>query len=211
MVIAQFSGQMQFSVLCRVLGQINGRIQFFYLNESCTRDAHFNSLAKCLVSVSSTNKRTVRILPRGNWMDESGEIVKPALPSYLPHSKIEGRELTRLDLAQWLVSKENPLTARTVMNRLWKQLFGSGLSKVLDDLGAQGEPPVNPALLDWLACEFVDSGWDVKHMVRTMVQSKAYRQSSAVTPELLAADPYNRELARQSAFRLEAELVRDQR
>lgn len=174
------------------------------------RDAHFNSLAKCLVSVSSTNKRTVRILPRGNWMDESGEIVKPALPSYLPQSKIEGRELTRLDLAQWLVSKENPLTARTVMNRLWKQFFGSGLSKVLDDLGAQGEPPVNPALLDWLACEFVDSGWDVKHMVRAMVQSKAYRQSSAVTPELLTADPYNRELARQSAFRLEAELVRDQ-
>jgi Protein of unknown function (DUF1553)/Protein of unknown function (DUF1549)/Planctomycete cytochrome C len=174
------------------------------------RDEHFKSLTKCLVSVSSKDKRTVRILPRGNWMDETGEIVKPALPSYLPQPKIEGRELTRLDLAQWLVNSENPLTARTVMNRLWKQLFGSGLSKVLDDLGAQGEPPVNPALLDWLACEFVDSGWDVKHMVRAMVQSKAYRQSSAVTPDLLAVDPYNRELARQSAFRLEAELVRDQ-
>jgi Protein of unknown function (DUF1553)/Protein of unknown function (DUF1549)/Planctomycete cytochrome C len=174
------------------------------------RDGHYNALPKCLVSVSTPDKRTVRILPRGNWMDETGEIVKPALPSYLPQNKIEGRELTRLDLAEWLVSAENPLTARTLVNRLWKQFFGTGLSKVLDDLGAQGEPPVNPLLLDWLACEFVDSGWDVKHMVRTIVHSKAYRQSSTATPQLLTADPYNRELARQSAFRLEAELVRDQ-
>ena len=133
------------------------------------------------------DKRTVRILPRGNWMDESGEVVKPALPHYLPQPPIEGRELTRLDLAQWLVSRDNPLTARTVMNRLWKQFFGTGLSKVLDDLGAQGEPPANPALLDWLACEFMDSGWDMKHMVRTIVTSATYRQVSTATPELLAA------------------------
>ena len=125
-----------------------------------------NALPKCLVSKSTSQKRTVRILPRGNWMDESGAVMKPALPHYLPQAKIEVRELTRLDLAQWLISKENPLTARTVMNRLWKQLFGIGLSKVLDDLGAQGEPPLNPALLDWLACEFMDSGWDMQHMVR---------------------------------------------
>ena len=95
------------------------------------------------------------------------------------------------------------------MNRLWKQFFGAGLSKVLNDLGAQGEPPANPALLDWLACEFMDSGWDVKHMVRTIVMSETYRQVSTATPELLAADPYNRECARQNAFRLDAELVRD--
>jgi hypothetical protein len=95
------------------------------------------------------------------------------------------------------------------MNRLWKQFFGTGLSKVLDDLGAQGEPPANPALLDWLACEFMDSGWDIKHMVRTIVTSATYRQRSTATPALLAADPYNRQLARQSAFRLDAELVRD--
>ena len=120
-----------------------------------------------------------------------------------------GRDLTRLDLARWLVSRDNPLTARTVMNRLWKQFFGAGLSKQLDDLGAQGEPPSNPALLDWLACEFMDSGWDMKHMVRTIVTSKTYRQTSVATPELLAADPLNRELARQSAYRVDAELVRD--
>src|SRR4051812_23677629 len=95
------------------------------------------------------------------------------------------------------------------MTRLWKQFFGTGLSKVLDDLGAQGEPPANPALLDWLACEFRDSGWDVKHMVRTIVTSATYRRRSGATPELLAVDPYNRQLARQSAFRMDAELVRD--
>jgi len=173
------------------------------------RKAFYDTLPKCIVSVSDTNKRTVRILPRGNWMDESGEVVKASLPSYLPKPKIEGRDLTRLDLAQWLVSKENPLTARNVMNRLWKQFFGTGLSKVLDDLGAQGEPPVNPALLDWLACEFMDSGWDLQHMIRLIVTSHTYQQVSTSTKELTAADPYNRECARQSAFRLDAELVRD--
>ncbi|MCB1276557.1 PSD1 and planctomycete cytochrome C domain-containing protein [Prosthecobacter sp.] len=172
--------------------------------------ADFEAAApKCIVSISDTNKRTVRILPRGDWMNETGEVVKAALPGYLPKPKIEGRDLTRLDLAQWLVSKDNPLTARTVMNRLWKQFFGTGLSKVLDDLGAQGEPPVNPALLDWLACEFMDSGWDFQHMVRIIVNSDTYKQVSTSTKELTAADPYNRECARQSAFRLDAELVRD--
>lgn len=173
------------------------------------RKAFYDPLPKCLVSVSTPDKRTVRILPRGDWMNESGEVVKAALPGFLPKSKIESRDLTRLDLAQWLVAKDNPLTARTVMNRLWKQFFGTGLSKVLDDLGAQGEPPVNPALLDWLACEFMDSGWDFQHMVRIIVNSDTYKQVSTSTPELTAADPYNRECARQSAFRLDAELVRD--
>ena len=173
------------------------------------RNAFYNPLPKCLVSVSTKDKRTVRILPRGNWMDESGEVVKAALPHYLPQPKIEGREATRLDLAQWLVSKDNPLTARTVMNRLWKQFFGTGLSKVLDDLGAQGEPPANAALLDWLACEFMDSGWDMKHMVGIIVNSQTYKQVSTASKELMVADPYNRELARQSRFRIDAELVRD--
>ncbi len=174
------------------------------------RNAYYNSLPKCLVSASNApNLRTVRILPRGNWMDESGEVVQPALPHYLPQPDFGDRSLSRLDLARWLVSRENPLTARTVMNRLWQQLFGTGLSKVLDDLGAQGEPPRNAELLDWLACEFMDSGWDFKHMVRVIVSSQTYRQVSTATPELLAADPYNREYARQTPFRMDAELVRD--
>jgi len=163
----------------------------------------------CLVSISTPEKRTVRILPRGNWMDESGEVVKPALPHYLPQEQTGTNELTRLDLARWLVWRGNPLTARTVMNRMWQQFFGTGLSKVAFDLGAQGELPPNQPLLDWLACEFVDSGWDMKHMIRTIVTSETYRRTSVGTPEQMAADPYNRELARQSAFRVEAELVRD--
>ncbi len=173
------------------------------------RNAFTAALPKCLVSISSPTKRVVRILPRGNWMDETGEVMKPALPHYLPQAKVEGRELTRLDLAQFLVSRDNPLTARAVMNRMWKQFFGTGLSRVLEDLGAQGELPPNQPLLDWLACEFMDSGWDVKHMVRVIVTSATYKQVSTATPQLMAADPYNREIARQSAFRVDAELVRD--
>ena len=173
------------------------------------RNSFYSSLPKCLVSVSASNKRTVRILPRGNWQDESGEVVQAALPSYLPRPEINDRTPTRLDLAQWLVSRDNPLTARTYMNRLWAQFFGTGLSKVLDDLGAQGEPPINPELLDWLAVEFMDSGWDVKHMVRTIVTSDTYRQVSTASPELLTVDPDNRECARQSPWRMDAELVRD--
>jgi hypothetical protein len=95
------------------------------------------------------------------------------------------------------------------MNRLWKQFFGNGLSKVLDDLGAQGEPPLNPELLDWLACEFMDSGWDVKHIVRLIVTSGTYRQSSQASKEIQQRDPLNRELTHQSRFRLDAEFVRD--
>lgn len=168
------------------------------------------TLPRCLVSVSLSKPRTVRILPRGDWMDDSGEIVEPALPAYLPHGEVPGdRRLNRLDLARWLVSRDNPLTARVFVNRLWKQFFGLPLSKVPDDLGSQGEWPVHPELLDWLACEFMDSGWDVKHLVRTMVRSRTYRQVSTASGELLDRDPENRLLARQSRFRLDAELVRD--
>ncbi|XZE43972.1 PSD1 and planctomycete cytochrome C domain-containing protein [Pirellulaceae bacterium SH467] len=168
-----------------------------------------NTFPKCLVSVSSPSKRTVRILPRGNWMDESGEVVQPAFPAYLPQPPAAAGGYNRLDLAKWLVSSENPLTARTVMNRLWKQLFGAGLSKVLDDLGAQGETPPNLPLLDHLACEFVDRGWDMKHMVRFIVTSETYRRASNATPDQLERDPDNRYWSRQTPFRIDAELVRD--
>jgi hypothetical protein len=173
------------------------------------RKDYYDSLPKVIVSKSAQQKRVVRILPRGNWMNESGEVVRAALPHFLPQPKIDGREPSRLDLAEWLVARQNPLTARAAMNRLWQQFFGIGLSRVLDDLGAQGETPTNPALLDWLACEFMDSGWDMKHMVRTIVTSQTYRQASTAPHELAAADPATRELARQSCFRLDAELVRD--
>ena len=135
--------------------------------------------------------------------------MKAALPHYLPQPKYEGRTPDRLDLAKWLVSRENPLTARVVMNRLWMQFFGTALSKNPGDLGAQGELPPNQALLDWLAVEFMDSKWDLKHMVHLIVTCDAYKRSSVATPAQVAADPYNRELARQSPYRLDAELVRD--
>jgi hypothetical protein len=175
-----------------------------------------------------------RVLARGNWQDESGEIVQPEVPHFLPQiPNPDGRRLTRLDLARWLVSPENPLTARAVMNRLWKQFFGTGISAVVDDLGAQGEWPAHPELLDWLACEFMQPSysqppaapklseagstlnpqpshpWDFKHMVKLMVMSATYRQDSNQRPELREIDPNNRLLACQSPRRLEAEFVRD--
>ncbi len=167
------------------------------------------TVPRTLVTERNDTPRTVRFLPRGNWMIETGDVMEPALPAFLAKEKPAERRLTRLDLANWLVAPENPLTARVVMNRLWKQFFGMGLSKVMDDFGAQGETPPNQPLLDWLACEFRDSGWDVKHMVRLMVLSDSYRQTSKASREELARDPDNRDLARQGRWRLDAELVRD--
>jgi len=152
---------------------------------------------------------TMRVLPRGNWQNESGEIVQPAPPHFLPQPKPATEQFTRLDLARWLVSRENPLTARVFMNRLWKQFFGAGISAAVDDVGAQGEWPVHPALLDWLGIEFMDSGWNVKHMVKIVVMSSTYRQDSNLRPELRDLDPQNRWLASQNPRRLDAEFVRD--
>jgi hypothetical protein len=121
----------------------------------------------------------------------------------------EGQRLTRLDLARWLVAPENPLTARVFVNRLWKQFFGNALSAQVDELGAQGEWPSHPELLDWLAVEFRESGWNVKHLVRLIVSSATYRQDANLRPELKDIDPQNRLLASQNPRRLEAEFVRD--
>jgi hypothetical protein len=155
--------------------------------------------------------RTTRVLPRGNWQDESGSIVAPATPGFLTPDAAEASPTrrTRLDLANWLTSRENPLTARTFVNRLWKQFFGTALSAVVDDLGMQGEYPSHPALLDWLAVELMDRGWDVKSMVRLIVTSATYRQSSRHRAELSDVDPQNRLLARQNPRRLDAEFIRD--
>jgi hypothetical protein len=154
---------------------------------------------------------TVRVLPRGNFLDETGPIVLPTTPSFLPglRTSTEQKRLTRLDLADWINSKDNPITARTVMNRLWQIFHGTGLSAGLDDLGSQGELPSHPELLEWLSLEFRDKGWDVKKMIRLMVTSRTYRQSSSLRPELKEADPNNRLLASQNPRRLDAEFVRD--
>ncbi|MEM7477951.1 MAG: PSD1 and planctomycete cytochrome C domain-containing protein [Planctomycetota bacterium] len=154
------------------------------------------------------NPREMRVLPRGNWMDKSGDVVEPGVPHFLQQIEMAERA-TRLDLAQWMVSGENPLTARVFVNRLWKLYFGTGLSKILDDVGSQGELPSHPELLDTLAVEFVESGWDMKQMIKLIVMSSTYRQSSLMRDELTTTDPYNRLLARQSRYRLEAEIIRD--
>jgi hypothetical protein len=165
--------------------------------------------AWCMVT-ESAEPATIRVLARGNWMDESGEVQLPTTPRFLPGvASTPDKRLTRLDFAKWVVSKDNPLTARTVVNRLWKQFFGNGLSAVVDDLGAQGEPPSHPELLDWLAADFRDGGWDVKRLVKQIVMSATYRQSSSLRPELADVDPGNRLLASQNPRRLDAEFVRD--
>lgn len=169
-------------------------------------------LERDIVSVAVTETmepRMIRILPRGNWLDETGEEVSPAIPAFLGSMEKKEDRLTRLDLANWLTHRGNPLTARVFVNRLWKLYFGTGISRVLDDVGSQGEWPQHPELLDYLAADFMDSGWDVKYIIKQIMMSHTYRQSSMPIDTLKEADPYNRLLARQSRFRLEAELVRD--
>ena len=141
-------------------------------------------------------------------MDQSGVTVQPDVPGFLKNKNLpEGP--SRLVLANWLTDKDNPLTARVFVNRLWKHFFGRGLSRILDDFGSQGTAPTHPDLLDWLAAEFMDSGWDIKHMVRLITTSQAYRQSSKSSKMLELTDPYNQLIARQARYRLDAELVRD--
>ncbi len=171
------------------------------------KDALVADIPQSLVTVTQ-EPEPVRILPRGNWLDDSGEIVAPAVPHFLPSPQQTSRA-GRLELARWLTSRENPLTARVLVNRLWKLFFGQGLSRTLEDLGSQGEWPTHPELLDWLAVELMEWGWDVKRVVRTLVTSQAYRQSARASPELVERDPGNRLYARQSRVRLDAEAVRD--
>jgi hypothetical protein len=170
-----------------------------------------------VVLTEATRPRVTRVLPRANWMDETHEIVEPAVPAFLGKLDTDGRRANRLDLANWLVSEQNPLTARAYVNRQWREFFGVGLSKVLEDLGSQGEWPVNPELLDWLAAEFMHPewaaqsahDWDMRHIIRTIVTSHTYRQASLANAQIDERDPDNRLLARQNRYRVDAEIVHD--
>jgi hypothetical protein len=175
------------------------------------RDAVLKAQRLVMVTQALKTPRTVRVLPRGNWLDDSGPVVEPAIPVFLGNPKVGGRA-SRFDLANWLTDPKGGvggLTARVFVNRLWYLFFGAGLSRSLEDFGAQGEPPSHPELLDNLAVEFVESGWDVKHMVKLIVMSRTYRQSSVESPLLRERDPGNRLLARQGSWRLPAESIRD--
>ena len=151
--------------------------------------------------------RTTFILQRGDFL-KPDRPVTPGVPAAL-HPLPADAPANRLGLAKWLVARDSPTTARAIVNRVWQAYFGTGLVATSEDFGIQGEPPSHPELLDWLAVEFMENGWSLKHLHRLIVTSAAYRQSSKVTPELLRLDPSNRLLARGPRFRVEGEVVRD--
>jgi len=167
-----------------------------------------NDTPTTLVMEEMKEPRPTFVLMRGAY-DKPGEKVSAATPGVLPALGAD-QPRNRLGLARWLVSPGNPLTARVTVNRLWQQVFGVGLVRTSEDFGAQGESPFHPELLDWLAGEFISSGWNVKQLMKLMVTSATYRQQSRITPMLQERDPENRLLARGPRFRLQAEFVRDQ-
>ena len=171
--------------------------------------AHFyDSIQTVMVMQELPSPRPAFLLKRGAY-DHPGDPVERGVPAVLPPlPKTDHND--RLALARWIVDPANPLTARVAVNRYWQMYFGTGIVKTVEDFGSQGEWPGNPELLDWLATQFVFSGWDIKAMQKTIVMSAAYRQTSKASPELLQRDPENRLIARGPRFRLPAEAVRDQ-
>jgi hypothetical protein len=161
-----------------------------------------------MVELPTDKRRETRVMVKGSFLSP-GEKVEAAVPAAF-HPLPEGMPASRLGVALWLVDRNNPLTARVAVNRLWAQLFGVGLVETEEDFGTQGELPTHPELLDWLATEYVRLGWDTKALLRLIVTSATYRQSAKVTPDRLAKDPRNRLLSRGSRFRLDAEMIRDQ-
>jgi hypothetical protein len=155
--------------------------------------------------------RLTHRLERGNFLAPAEEM-EPGVPAFLhglPKDATSKPKANRLDFARWLADRRSPTTARSIVNRIWQAYFGTGLVTTAEDLGTQGEPPSHPELLDWLAVELMDNNWSLKHIHKLIVTSSMYRQSSNVTPELLARDPANRLLARGPRYRVDAEAVRD--
>jgi len=152
-------------------------------------------------------KRTTNLFHRGLY-EQKGEEVSPGVPAFLPKTG-DGQHADRLALARWFVNAENPLTSRVTVNRYWQTFFGTGLVKTAEDFGVQGELPSHPELLDWLAVDFIEHGWDVKRMHRMLVTSEAYLQSSRFRKDLIDIDPENRLIARGARYRLPSMLIRD--
>lgn len=172
------------------------------------RDDYSANIPTTMVMQEMANPRDTFVLLRGEY-DKPGEKVTPGVPAFLP-ALPKDQPANRLTLARWLVDRQHPLTSRVTVNRYWQMVFGTGLVKTSEDFGSQGELPSHPELLDWLAADFMESGWDVRRLMRMYVTSSAYRQHSAVTPDLLSRDPENRLLARGTRYRLQAEMIRDQ-
>lgn len=171
------------------------------------REEFGNSFPRLRVMADLPEPRPTHILVRGDYRNP-GEQVSPGVPASLGKLP-DGLKPNRLALARWLTQPQHPLTARVHVNRLWQMIFGVGLVKTSEEFGSQGERPSHPELLDWLAVEFFESGWNVKHILKLIVTSATYRQSSKISPGLLELDPENRLLARGARFRLPAETVRD--
>ncbi len=169
-------------------------------------EEEFPGLTQAYTMAENPRPPETRVLLRGNYRNP-GILVAPAAPAALP--PLPAGEPNRLALAEWLVSRDNPLTARVTVNRVWQQHFGTGLVSTPEDFGTRGERPSHPELLDWLAVEFMESGWDLKALHRLIVASATYRQSSDIRADLTEIDPSNRFLARQSRVRLPAEIIRD--
>ena len=200
--------KMQFAFLDLAAPEEVQLAQQRYADARRERELFNESIPTVMVMRDSETPRDSFVLRRGSY-DAPGEKVAPGVPSILPPLR-EGWENNRLGLARWLVDPANPLTARVTVNRFWQNLFGVGLVKTVEDFGTQGERPVHPELLDWLAAEFVETGWDVKALLKTIVTSATYRQASKVTPDLIERDPENRLLARGPRYRLPAGTIRDQ-
>ena len=175
------------------------------LDERARLEASFPTV---MVMAEANPPKNTFLLVRGAY-DHPGEKVTPGVPAVLPPLP-SGAPNNRLGFAEWLIAPANPLLARVTVNRFWQMYFGVGIVKTVEDLGSQGEWPSHPELLDWLATEFVRSGWDVKALQKLIVTSSTYRQSSEATPEMLQRDPENRLLARGPRYRLPAEMIRDQ-
>jgi hypothetical protein len=178
------------------------------LNQLRREEEDLRSEIPHVMIMKDEKPRETRILKRGNY-ETPGDPVESAVPGFLPKLPA-GAKADRLALAKWLVAPEQPLTARVTVNRYWQMFFGRGLVKTPDDFGLQGELPSHPELLDWLAVEFRESGWDVKHLIRLIVTSRTYRQSAKTTPERMARDPENLLLARGPRGRIDSRFLRDQ-
>ena len=162
---------------------------------------------KVTVLKERVESRKTHVLVRGVWDDHGDEVKPGVLPALMQMPEVEVND--RVKLANWIVSRENPLTARVIVNQIWQLFFGAGLVRTPGDFGSQGEMPTHPDLLDWLAVDFMEHDWDLKHLVRRIVSSEVYRQDSRVSEELLERDPENRMLARGARFRLPSWMIRD--
>ena len=192
------------------------------LTQDADKDPGLIALRKELVDLRKRKPMVQRTLimkdretPREHYIHlggdftRKGSLVQPGVPAVFPALKNPNPVPNRLDFAKWLVDKDNPLTARVTMNRIWQQYFGKGIVETENDFGLMGDRPTHPELLDWLASEFMAGDWKMKRMHKTIVMSATYRQASAARPEVTAVDPYNKLLARQNRLRLDAEIIRD--